>query len=186
MFEAAVKCAGRYALKTSKPMRRRKIKSKQVLICLACVCLSHASWSQDEVRRSKFSVYAEGGSSLFLNAASLNAEYTLFRSASEKFRLNARLGAGAGAVFYGPSGAGGLVGMTLLTGRKAHHFETNVGMYFFEEMVMGPADRWMPTGNYFGFPNFNLGYRFEKSEGGFLFKINAGIPGIGIGLGYAF
>jgi hypothetical protein len=35
-------------------------------------------------------------------------------------------------------------------------------------------------------PILDLGYRYQKQDGGFLFKAKVGILGIGFGLGYAF
>ena len=40
--------------------------------------------------------------------------------------------------------------------------------------------------NLFFLPVFDIGYRFERPEGGLLFKAKAGVMGIGIGLGYTF
>ena len=38
----------------------------------------------------------------------------------------------------------------------------------------------------FIFPLFNIGYRYQKPSGGFIFRLNAGIYSFGLSLGYAF
>ena len=38
----------------------------------------------------------------------------------------------------------------------------------------------------FVFPIFNLGYRYQKPEGGFIFRANAGIISLGLSFGYVF
>lgn len=142
--------------------------------------------SKNRTDMSRFSLFVEGGSSAYISATSLNAEYTFFISNRERVRLNARLGAGAGTYTFGPGGVGGLMGFTMLTGKKSHHFEWNVGIYYLNETWNGEGNSVIFTPYHFVLPNFNIGYRFQPVRGGFLFKINAGIPGIGVGLGYAF
>ena len=35
-------------------------------------------------------------------------------------------------------------------------------------------------------PIFNVGYRYQKPDGGFIFRANAGIVSLGLSIGYAF
>ena len=91
-----------------------------------------------------------------------------------------RLGGGYGAwvePFSAEYGWGGLGAITMLTGKKNNHFELNAGGF------LGLED----TYNYaFIFPIFNVGYRYQKPEGGFIFRANAGIISLGLSFGYAF
>ena len=41
-------------------------------------------------------------------------------------------------------------------------------------------------GEAFIFPIFNVGYRYQKPGGGFIFRANAGIISLGLSFGYAF
>jgi hypothetical protein len=87
------------------------------------------------------------------------------------------MGGGFGTIFLSLGGPGGLAAITMLTGKNNKHFELNGGVF----VVIASRDF-----NMFYFPILDLGYRYQKPEGGFLFKAKVGISGIGIGLGYAF
>ena len=61
--------------------------------------------------------------------------------------------------------------------KKNHHIELNAGAFIGDE------------GRYdakFIFPIFNIGYRYQKPNGGFIFRLNQGAESLGISLGYAF
>ena len=96
-----------------------------------------------------------------------------------------RLGGGYGAwvVWGGDFGWGGLGAITMLTGKKNNHFELNAGGFLGTdgEGFLGIVD-----GEAFIFPIFNVGYRYQKPEGGFIFRANAGIISLGLSFGYAF
>ncbi len=66
----------------------------------------------------------------------------------------------------------------MLTGRKNHHFEAALGPEFWiDENEYGP-----PL-----VPFAQVGYRFQKPAGGFLFRTHIGITsGVGVGIGYSF
>ncbi len=66
----------------------------------------------------------------------------------------------------------------MLTGRKNHHFEAALGPEFWiDENEYGP-----PL-----VPFAQVGYRFQKPAGGFLFRTHIGITsGLGVGVGYSF
>ena len=95
-----------------------------------------------------------------------------------------RLGGGYGAwvEWGGDFGWGGLGAITMLTGKKNNHFELNAGGFlgFDCPCVIGK------DGEAFIFPIFNVGYRYQKPEGGFIFRANAGIISLGLSFGYAF
>ena len=65
----------------------------------------------------------------------------------------------------------------MLTGKKNNHFELNAGGFLGFEDTYNEA---------FIFPIFNVGYRYQKPEGGFIFRANAGIISLGLSFGYAF
>ena len=96
-----------------------------------------------------------------------------------------RLGGGYGAwvEWGGDFGWGGLGAITMLTGKKNNHFELNAGGFLGTdgEGFLGIVD-----GEAFIFPIFNVGYRYQKPEGGFIFRANAGIISLGLSFGYAF
>ena len=91
-----------------------------------------------------------------------------------------RLGGGYGGwlePFSADYGWGGLGAITMLTGKKNNHFELNAGAFLGFEDTYNEA---------FIFPIFNVGYRYQKPEGGFIFRANAGIISLGLSFGYAF
>ncbi|MCC6691555.1 MAG: hypothetical protein IT235_08495 [Bacteroidia bacterium] len=64
-----------------------------------------------------------------------------------------------------------------LIGKKNNHFDANVGAAFLalKESVF-----------HFLLPLVNIGYRYQRPEGGIIFKSYIGTEGLGLGLGYAF
>lgn len=119
-------------------------------------------------------IYLEG--SFFIQ--SLNFETKIFNSKSNSFRLNGRLGLGyfrlelSGENYDTPGGMGGLA---CILGKKNHHFEATLGMFLGSDK---DESGWWPIGL--------IGYRYQKPEGGFIFKADVGTLGISIGLGHAF
>ena len=87
-----------------------------------------------------------------------------------------RVGAGYGAnlLIHGAESCGGLGAITMLTGKKNNHFELNAGAFIIEE------------GIYFTIPILNIGYRLQKPSGGFVFRANASLLGLGVSFRYAF
>ena len=79
------------------------------------------------------------------------------------------------------AGWGGLGAITMVTGKKNNHFELNTGALIgVHEDIIGEYN------DIFIFPLFNIGYRYQKPSGGFIFRLNAGIYSFGLSLGYAF
>ncbi len=99
----------------------------------------------------------------------------------EKISWYGRVGVGYGLfvhdAFYIDNGWGGLGAITMLTGKYNNHFEMNVGAFIGHE---GDDD------HKFISPIFNVGYRYMKPDGGFIFRANAGIISLGLSFGYAF
>jgi len=88
-----------------------------------------------------------------------------------------RAGFGFGGILLTTTGPGMLGAITMLTGKGNNHFEINGGAFFGYDNYYEDS---------FVLPHLDLGYRFQKPNGGFIFKAKAGILGLGIGLGYAF
>ena len=120
-------------------------------------------------------LYAEAHLGLFTQIV-INYERQI--QSGKKVSWYGRLGGGYGLfiddIFWPTAGWGGLGAITMLTGKKNNHFELNAGAFIGNE------------GYTFIFPIFNIGYRFQKPEGGFIFRANAGFPSLGLSIGYAF
>lgn len=133
------------------------------------------SGNSDSSGINKSSLYLDvAGGPIF--SASVNFEKHIARSASGKFHWFGRVGAGGASMVMDRAGFGGLAAVTILTGNGDHHFEASGGVFLGYDEYDGA----------FALPHLDLGYRFQKPEGGFLFRAKAGILGAGIGLGYAF
>ena len=67
--------------------------------------------------------------------------------------------------------------LTILVGESNNHFELNGGVFVGQGTTYDKS---------FLLPFGNIGYRYQKPEGGFIFKAKLGVLGLGFGLGYAF
>ncbi|MBN2395964.1 MAG: hypothetical protein JXC36_05835 [Candidatus Atribacteria bacterium] len=124
----------------------------------------------------KHSLYLEaGGGPIF--SASINFENYIAKSVSGKLHWFGRIGLGGAAVLMGDEGFGGFGAITMLTGNGNRHFEMNGGAFF----GIGSYSK-----DLFVLPILDIGYRYQKPEGKFIFKAKIGTIGIGVGLGYAF
>ena len=129
-------------------------------------------------------IYAELHIGLFTQVV-LNYERQIYLG--EKVSWYGRLGLGYGGMIDGIDGGfggwGGLGAITMLTGKKNNHFELNAGSFFgYNAIDWFEVDKDEP----FIFPIFNVGYRYQKPDGGFIFRANAGIISLGLSIGYAF
>lgn len=143
----------------------------------------YASAQEKEVlKKSEFNVYGEVSSIGLISTLLMNAEYTMARN-EKGTQFNARFGLGYGQYALGYGGTGALLGLSVVKGTGKNHFEFSTGVF------MGSDDTGGGDGtasNSFLIPIIDVGYRYHKSDGGWLFKAKAGISGIGVGLGYAF
>lgn len=131
---------------------------------------------------SNSAAYAEVGIlGLFGFLAGLNVSYEhrLYSNADNNLHIYGRGGVAAAGVLFGSGGFGGLLGASLLTGQANHHFEADLGL------IVGKNDGSGGNDVFFQ-PMAEAGYRYQKPQGGFLFKAKGGVTGFGIGLGYAF
>ncbi|MGB0950190.1 MAG: hypothetical protein ACPGU0_08825, partial [Marinirhabdus sp.] len=136
---------------------------------------------------SKNTVYVEGSTLIFINLVYVNYERKFFSSPSEKLHLYGRAGFAyinfEGILSPSSDSTGGLLGATLLTGKKNHHFEGQAAIFLGNRRKYHSSR----TEEYFqAIPLLDVGYRYQKPKGGFIFKAKLGISGVGIGLGYAF
>ena len=68
--------------------------------------------------------------------------------------------------------------VSILKGKGKNHFEVNLGV---RTIFAKQLDY-----SCFFYPIANLGYRYQKPSGGFLFRALAGTDGITLGVGLAF
>ena len=124
---------------------------------------------------SNINLYADGG--FFPGVqASINLEKRI--SSGEKVTWYGRVGGGvAGIMMSETGGPGMLAAVTMLTGKEKNHFEINGGAF---------VGKNTESDDMYFLPLIDLGYRYQKPQGGFIFRAKAGFLGIGISLGYAF
>ncbi|MFT4755230.1 MAG: hypothetical protein ACI85Q_002798 [Salibacteraceae bacterium] len=108
--------------------------------------------------------------------AFINYERRLYHT--KNITLYGRTGYGFSGFVWGNAGFGGLGALTMLTGKKNSHFELNAGLFVGEELGT--------ENDLFSLPLLDVGYRYQKPDGGFIFKAKIGVLGVGIGLGVAF
>jgi hypothetical protein len=127
--------------------------------------------------RSKINLYIDAGTFVVVNSVFVNLEVHIASSQSEKMHLYVRGACGSVGTMLGGSGTssndGGtsILALTLLTGEANHHFDTSAGICQIDGMAL---------------PFIDLGYRFQKPEGGVVFRGKVGILGVGVGFGFAF
>ena len=122
-----------------------------------------------------------------MNAATFNYESHWHTSKKGGFRFNARLGASLGMVSEEESDdtvtgrygvAAGLVGFSMIWGKKNHHFVTSFGV------IAGHGFGVIAEG--FGFPLLEMGWRYQPPEGRKIWKVSAGTNGLALGFGRTF
>lgn len=143
---------------------------------------------------SKINLHFDAATLIFINSATINLEGKFLSSDSEKFHLYGRAGYGyvdvSTLVFCnGQNASGGLLGLTMLTGKGNHHFEANGGAFLGsfknninDSGIFGSCD----NAGFEVLPLIDIGYRFQKPEGGVIFRAKMGSLGVGLGLGIAF
>ncbi|MCU4157053.1 hypothetical protein J1N10_13770 [Carboxylicivirga sp. A043] len=153
---------------------------KTIKVMLALVLFSLVSYSVLNAQNkgggtlNKINLYADFGGHM-AGQASLNMEIQIH--SGEKLSWYGRGGVGAAGVIMATGGPGGLGAVTMLSGKGNRHFEINGGVFVGNDYEQNEL---------FLLPLLDFGYRYQKPEGGFIFRVKAGILGVGIGLGYAF
>jgi hypothetical protein len=148
------------------------MKKLLLAILLVTVCFSADAQSSEENEMRKNSIYFDTG---FIPGfhAFINYERSFYQG--KKFFWYGRMGTGYGGFLFAGGGFGALGAVTMLTGNKNSHFELNTGLFSGKE-----------DGDAITLPIIDVGYRYQKPEGGFVFKAKVGILGVGFGVGYAF
>ena len=147
------------------------------ILMLIPVLLTGQNEPNTKINLPKKNIYGELHVGLFSQGV-MNYERQIFSGKTVSWY--GRLGGGYGGwlePFSADYGWGGLGTITMLTGKKNNHFELNAGGFLGFEDTYNEA---------FIFPIFNVGYRYQKPEGGFIFRANAGIISLGLSFGYAF
>jgi len=148
-----------------------KIVSIGLLLILAYQNKAKAQ-NTDDIKSATQAIYVDAGLiPIVAIHALVNFEKQLIKS--DKIQWLGRLGMGVAANPDG--GFGGLIGGTMLTGKRKDHLEANIGLFVGSEV-----------GTVFTTPLIEIGYRYQKPTGGFLFKAKLGNLGLGFGIGYAF
>lgn len=150
--------------------------SKMLFIGLLSFVLCDQAEAQkaEGVTLSKTNLYVDAGGH-FAGQVSINYEGRIH--SGEKVTWYVRGGVGAAGVIMTFGGPGVLGGLTMLTGKGKNHFEISGGVIVGKDFEQDDG---------FALPLIDFGYRYQKPEGGFIFKAKVGLLGIGIGLGYAF
>jgi len=148
----------------------------KVSLCTLLLIISFPVLAQRESSNnlSKTNIYVDAGGH-FAGQFSLNLETQIYSGNNTTWYL--RGGVGGAGIIMANGGLGGLGALTLLTSKTAKHFELNIGTFVGHDNEQNKE---------FIYPLLDLGYRYQKPEGGFLFKAKLGVLGLGIGLGYAF
>ncbi len=160
------------------------------VVFLISICNLLGQFSEPP-KRSNVGIYLHGGVGL-INSISANVEFKLARTPSNRFHVLGRVGvAGVSVVplFCGDNinAKGVVAGLTFLTGRKNSHLEINTGMFINSSdkqrnksfFCNGELDSMVPI--------FEVGYRYQKPEGGLILRVTAGSLGlVGISIGSSF
>jgi len=149
---------------------------KKILLVISIVTIGFSANAQSSEKNilSKNSIYFDTGLIPGIHAF-VNYERSIYQG--ERVSWFGRAGFGIGGMLLSEGGFGGLGAVTMLTGKKNSHFELNAGIF---------SGKDIGNSNSFALPLLDVGYRYQKPDGGFVFKAKLGILGVGIGLGYAF
>jgi len=140
------------------------------------VASNNVAYAQFENQKnlSRTNLYLDIGA-LPIGQITINMERRFYSGKRVTWYGRAGLGAGTSLGTEGVFGA--LAAVTMLTGKNRNHFEMNGGM----------AVGYAPSGEeVVGWPVFDLGYRYQKPEGGFIFRAKLGTLGVGVSFGYSF
>jgi hypothetical protein len=148
------------------------MKKRLLTILLITIGFSANAQSSEENEMPKNSIYFDMGLIPGYHAF-VNYERNFYEG--KKVSWYGRMGAGYGGFLLSSGGFGALGAVTMITGKKNSHFELSTGFF-----------RGKGFGDTFTLPIIDVGFRYQKPEGGFIFKTKVGILGVGFGLGYAF
>ena len=120
---------------------------------------------------SNLSLYVDGGTFGIGYSTFFNVEKYLSSSKSDKIHLFFR-GSCGDVRFLGSNNSLTIGGsITMITGRGNHHFDSSTGLLYRDRSTL---------------PFLDLGYRYQKPDGGIILKGKIGLFGLGFGVGYSF
>lgn len=157
------------------PLQHKSGRFLSLGIILIFFSLQGKAQNSESAELGRINLYLDLGGGFTTGLASLNLEARI--RTTERLTCYARVGIGGGGE-DGDEGTGGLGAITMLTGKGNNHFEVNGGLF------IGRYSDFKDE--YFFLPIFDLGYRYQRPEGGIIFRAKAGVLGIGVGIGYAF
>lgn len=152
---------------------------QQSVILLFCSLLLLCNKAQAQSAKtgglSRFNVYADLGGGISRGLVSINVEGKLFSGTGVSCYLRGGLGGGGSDDSDGP---GVLGAFTTLVGKRNNHFELNTGLFLGQNSEAQNETFYLPI--------LDVGYRYQKPQGGFIFSAKIGHLGLRFGMGYAF
>lgn len=145
------------------------------------------------IRSDMFVVSSEISTWVLAGSASIHFEGRITSSKTRDIAVYGRLGLMVG--YIDPifckldKFTGQILGLSAVNGSGNHHFELATGIYLLSDNKQAVSNEPLfscepRTKNHMAF--VDLGYRYQKPEGGIIFRAKVGLLGIGLGLGYAF
>lgn len=123
-------------------------------------------------------VALDAGTNILVSSGSVSLEEFIYSSYSNKIHISGWFGVGAVGIFYDAAGPAIKMGGTFLTGQHNKHFEVNLGTYIINDI-------WGYGEGLKVWPVITLGYRYQKPDGGLVFKAFLGSASAGIAIGFA-
>ena len=135
---------------------------------------------QASLHLAKNLIFAELATIIVIGNVSVNYE----RRLNESLSARVGVGVGYGVIFDSEIGGGGATGMLVFTtSRSASKFEAGLGVSYVSVGFSDPDNH--------VFPAITLGYRHQRPQGGFVFRVGAnwtylyGLP-VQVSFGHAF
>ena len=158
------------------------MKRLSLLIFLSLALVLHSS-AQESIAAenvpwsSRTAIYGSTGVFPIYGIALLNAEFALSTERPGFFSSTWFRVAWGKWLSWGDEGNNFTLGASMLSGKRKNHLEAGIGGTLYTEFN---SDQKL-------LPALNIGYRFQKPMGGFVFRTGMGIPeSIYFGLGYSF
>ncbi len=156
-------------------------KAAAIIIFTFCSLTLSAQFTPVTAKNTAYAEIRVGGLKEVWYSASVNYERHLFKE-NELLTTSLRLGFG-GWVNYGVGGKEFIGTFQFLIGRNAPRLEIQAGYAY----IIGDDGHNPQSEIKEGIPVFNAGFRYQKRDGGFMFKITGGTWGfVNLALGYSF
>lgn len=157
------------------------------IFCQSNDTLTVNSKQRIEVQQfSKKNTFSVDGGLLYLGLiASISSSINYERYFDDNFFI--RTGFGHYMILGQDTGYGGpQIPLTInfITGKRNSHFEADLGGRIIFDIKGDGLD--YSSKPYVIYPILNLGYRYQKPTGGFIFKALVGLDGLTLGAGYSF